>query len=248
MNSAGKKGKNQVNISIIIAAKNEAENIDGLIESLKKLDYPIELFEVIVVDDNSTDGTFDILKSKTNTFKNFSVIESKSLNVSGKREALSFGIRNSKYPFILITDADCRPETKWLKVYSNKFSLGYDLFFGIAPFYQRDKLVNNIACFENLRGFFLSFTMASLGLPYTAAARNFGFTKKAFESLEGYSKTKDTLSGDDDLLLREAVKNKMQIGLVTESGSVTTPIFILRLTASRKSRSSSPLKVSFVLE
>ena len=219
MNDAGKKGKNQVNISIIVAAKNEAENIDRLIESLKKLDYPTELFEVIVVDDNSTDGTFDIFKSKTNTIKNFSVLELKSLNVSGKRDALSFGISNSKYPYILITDADCRPETKWLKSYSNKFSLGYDMLFGIAPFYQRDKLVNKIACFENLRGFFLSFTMALLGLPYTAAARNFGFTKKAFDSLGGYSNTKNTISGDDDLLLREAIKNKIKIGVVTESHS-----------------------------
>jgi cellulose synthase/poly-beta-1,6-N-acetylglucosamine synthase-like glycosyltransferase len=62
--------------------------------------------------------------------------------------------------------------------------------------------------------------MTSLGLPYTAAARNFGFTAKAFELLGGYSKTKDTISGDDDLLLREAVKNKMKIGVVTETDSL----------------------------
>lgn len=61
--------------------------------------------------------------------------------------------------------------------------------------------------------------MALLGLPYTATARNLGFTAKAFESLGGYSKTKDTLSGDDDLLLREAVKKKMKIDVVSESGS-----------------------------
>jgi len=219
MNGAGKNENNQVNISIIVALKNEANNINALIESIKSLDYPNEMFEVIFVDDNSTDGTLDILKSKTNTIKNFSVLESKSLNVNGKREALSLGISNSKYSYILITDADCRPETKWLKAYSKKFSLGYDMLFGIAPFYQREKLVGKIACFENLRGSFLSFSMTSLGLPYTAAARNFGFTAKAFELLGGYSKTKDTMSGDDDLLLREAVKKKMKIGLVTESGS-----------------------------
>ncbi len=91
--------------------------------------------------------------------------------------------------------------------------------FGVAPFYQREYLVNKISCFENLRGTLLSFSMASFGLPYTAAARNFGFTKNAFESLGGYSKTKDTISGDDDLLLREAVKNKMKIGVLTEAES-----------------------------
>ena len=91
------------------------------------------------------------------------------------------------------------------------------MLFGIAPFYQKKNLVNKISCFENLRSSVLSFSMASIGLPYTAAARNFGFSKNAFESLGGYSKTKDTKSGDDDLLLREAVKNKLKIGVVTRT-------------------------------
>ena len=102
--------------------------------------------------------------------------------MSGKREALSFGISKSKYPFILITDADCQPEKNWLKSYSNKFGQGYEMLFGIAPFYQHKNLVNKVSCFENLRSSILSFSMASVGLPYTAAARNFGFSKNAFES------------------------------------------------------------------
>ena len=219
MNAAGKKENNQVNISTIIAAKNETENIDGLIESLKKLDCPAELFEVIVVDDNSVDDSLEKLISKSASINNFSFYDLKSIGKAGKREALTLGINNSKHPFILITDADCRPQRNWLKAYSKKFSLGYDMLFGIAPFYQHDRLVNKIACFENLRSSLLSFSMACLELPYTAAARNFGFTKKAFESLGGYSNTKNTISGDDDLLLREAVKKKMKIGVVTESGS-----------------------------
>lgn len=219
MSSAGKNGKNQVNISIIVAAKNESENIDGLIESLKKLEYPTELFEVIVVDDNSVDDTLKKLISNSASINNFSFYDLKSFGKAGKREALTLGINNSKHSFILITDADCRPERNWLKAYSKKFSLGYDMLFGIAPFYQRDKLVNKIACFENLRSSVLSFSMGCIGLPYTAAARNFGFSKKTFESLGGYSKTKNTISGDDDLLLREAVKKKMKIGVVTESDS-----------------------------
>lgn len=219
MNSEGKKENNSVNISIIIAAKNEAENIDPLLESLKNLNYASEIFEVIFVDDNSIDGTYDKLKLKTDSLDNFSVLKSSTSGVIGKRESLSFGIKNSKYPHILITDADCRPEINWLQSYSNKFNQGYEMLFGIAPFYENKNLVNKISCYENLRSSLLSFSMASFGLAYTAAARNFGFTKKAFELLGGYSNTKDTLSGDDDLLLREAVKRKMKVGIVTETGS-----------------------------
>ena len=219
MNGVGKKENNPVNISVIIAAKNEAENIDTLIESLKSLNYPSEMFEVIFVDDNSIDGTYNKLKSKTDSIENFLVLELKTSGMSGKREALSLGINNAKYPNILIMDADCRAEINWLQSYSSKFNQSFEMVFGIAPFYQKKNLVNKISCFENLRSSLLSFSMASFGLPYTAAARNFGFTKNAFESLQGYSKTKDTLSGDDDLLLREAVKRKMKIGVVTEPGS-----------------------------
>lgn len=219
LNGSGKNENNPVNISIIIAARNEAENIDRLIESIKSLNYPAELFEVIIVDDNSSDETLKKFQTKTKYIKNFSVLKLKSIGKTGKREALNFGISKSNYPYILITDADCSPQNNWLKSFSKKFQQNYDLLIGIAPFYQRNNFVNKISCYENLRGSILSFSMASLGLPYTAAARNFGFSKKAFESLGGYSGTTDTISGDDDLLLREAIKNKMKIGVVNETDS-----------------------------
>ncbi len=208
-----------VNISIVIAAKNESGNIDQLVDSLRKLDYPLEMFEVIFVDDNSTDETYARLKLQAESIKNFSVKDLKETGRSGKREALSLGIQNSKYPKILVTDADCRPEKNLLKSYSKKFEQGFDVLFGIAPFYQHSKLINRVSCFENLRNSIFSFSMASIGLPFSAAARNFGFSRNAFEALGGYSKTKDTTSGDDDLLLREAVKQNMKIGIVTEQES-----------------------------
>jgi biofilm PGA synthesis N-glycosyltransferase PgaC len=206
-------------ISIIISAKNEEANITSLIQHLKKPDYDSDKFEIILVDDDSSDDTFRLMKELTGLIQNCKVLTTKFSVSKGKREALSVGIKNAIYPYILITDADCRPGNNWLKSYSMKFEQGYDMLFGIAPFYQRLNLVNNISCFENLRSSILAFSMTSLGLPYTATARNFGFTKRAFESLGGYSKTKETKSGDDDLLLREAVKHKLKIGIVTRPDS-----------------------------
>lgn len=214
-----KNENDEVNISIVIAAKNEAGNIEQLLNTLRKLDYPANKYEMIVVDDNSADNTLEILNSQKVFQKNLVPVDLSSENKKGKRDALSLGISKAKYPNILITDADCIPQKNWLKSYSNYFSLGYDMLFGIAPFIQNKSIVNKIACFENLRSTLLSFSMASIGLPYTAAARNFGFTKEAFELLGGYSRTKDTLSGDDDLLLREAVKKKLKIGVITDKDS-----------------------------
>ncbi len=94
MNSDGKKEITPVNISIIVALRNEESNVDGLVESLSSLDYPQENFEVILVDDNSTDGTNGKLILKTNTLKNFSALESKTSGVKGKRDTLAFGIQS----------------------------------------------------------------------------------------------------------------------------------------------------------
>lgn len=210
---------NQKSISIIIALKNEEEKIETLIASLNELDYPAENLEVIFIDDNSTDGTYDNISEKIKGFDNFSVYQLRSENKSGKRNALELGISKSVHPYILITDADCEPQKDWLKAYSNKFTDGFDFLFGIAPFFREKSLVNKISCFENLRNSMFSIFAANIGLPYSAAARNIGFKKTSFEKVGGYSKTTDTLSGDDDLLLREAVKNNLKIGTVTAKGS-----------------------------
>jgi cellulose synthase/poly-beta-1,6-N-acetylglucosamine synthase-like glycosyltransferase len=217
--SDNKKGNNLENISVIVSAKNEAKNIETLVNQLKNLNYPPDKFEVILVDDNSTDETIRLMKDFTTSMPNCKVLSIKLPGSAGKREALSVGIQKANYPYILITDADCHPESNWLRSYSLKFEQGYEMLFGNAPFYQRQNLVNRISCFENLRSSILSFSMASIGLPYSAAARNFGFTKKAFETIGGYTKTKETKSGDDDLLLREAVKQKLKIGIVTQPDS-----------------------------
>jgi biofilm PGA synthesis N-glycosyltransferase PgaC len=208
-----------VNISVIISVKNEQGKIKKLVDTLNNLIYPKKNFEIIIIDDNSSDSTLEELIKNTEGFQNFSIKELKPEGLSGKRNALTFGIQNSQYPYLLITDADCHPQKYWLQAYSEKFKAGYDVLFGIAPFYKEKHLVNRISCFENLRNSLLSFSMALFGFPYTAAARNFGFTKKAFEAIGGYLNTKDTLSGDDDLLLREAVKSKLKIGVVSATDS-----------------------------
>ncbi len=82
--------------SIIVAVKNEEEKIETLLRTLTKLDYPAELFEVIFIDDNSKDGTFDSVSQKINGLKNFSVLKLQSENKSGKRNALELGISKSR--------------------------------------------------------------------------------------------------------------------------------------------------------
>lgn len=208
-----------INISVVISAKNEKQNISNLIKSLDNQIYDKSLFEVIIIDDNSSDDTFKLTNELIKEKENFSIIRAQQKPFPGKKGALTIGIEKAKNDFIMITDADCVPEKSWLKTYSGIFSKGNDFVFGAAPFIKENSFVNSLSCFENIRIHILTFTMAIIGIPYSAAARNFGFKKSSFEKIKGYSNTLETLSGDDDLLLREAVKNKMKIGLATAKDS-----------------------------
>ncbi|MEE9431152.1 MAG: glycosyltransferase [Melioribacteraceae bacterium] len=215
LNQQSYKKNNQLKLSVVIAAKNEQENLETLITSLNKLNFPKENYEVIIVDDNSEDTTLLLARQLTLPHSNYTVVTTSVKKYGGKRGALQIGIELAKNPYIVITDADCEPESDWLLEYSNKFHQGYDFLFGIAPFRMAYSITNKLSRFENLRSHILSLSFANIGLPYSAAARSFGFRKKSFNMIEGYKHTTETLSGDDDLLLREAKKNNMKIGTIT---------------------------------
>lgn len=204
-------------VSVIIAAKNEAVNIPNLISALLNQNYSKDNFEVIIVDDNSTDNTFKIAEETINDLHNFRIIKAENKVYKGKRGALDIGIKLAKHPYILITDADCEPVKEWINSFVNKFMDGHEFLFGIAPYSATKSITNLVSRFENLRANIIVFAFAKLGTPYSASARSFGFSKVAFTKIGGYKNTTETLSGDDDLLLREAVKNKLKIGMVTNS-------------------------------
>lgn len=211
--------RNQIQFSIIVTAKNEENNLENLFSALSKLEYDRDKFELVFVDDNSTDNTYSLAIELSSKLSNCKIIKPTSKIFAAKKGALAVGIQSSKFPFIVITDADCMPENEWLNAFSKCFNNGLDFVFGVAPFYQSSKSINKISCFENLRSSILTFSFAKLNFPYSAAARNFGFRKGAFEKIGGYSNTIETLGGDDDLLLREAVKHKLKIGCVTNPRS-----------------------------
>ena len=205
--------------SIVVAAKNEERNLPNLISSLAKLNYQKDNFEVIIVDDHSSDNTFFITEELLPTFDNFKIVRALNKKYEGKRGALDYGISLAKYGNILITDADCIPETNWLKRFNGKFISEDDFVIGIAPFIQKKTLINKLSCYENFRSTLLTILTGYLGIPFTASARNLGFKRKSFEEIGGYKNTTDTLSGDDDLLLRQAVKNEKKVGILTSKDS-----------------------------
>lgn len=205
---------NYLYLSVVVAFKDEETNLAQLISAIDEQVYPKDKFEVILVDDGSRDNSFQKAIDLTKTEKNYKVIKAENKKYAGKRGALDSGISRAKHPYIVITDADCIPAKNWLLGYSEKFIQQNEFIFGSAPFVQEASMINRISCFENLRSTILTFVSAKLGIPYSAAARNMGFEKAAFDKLGGFEQTLQTASGDDDLLIREAAKRKLNVGTI----------------------------------
>ena len=97
-------------VSVIIACRNELQNLKSNLQFIINQQYP--QFEIIIADDNSTDGTSDYIAELAKTFPNIKLVENKE---SGKKSALSNGIRAASYEHLVFTDADCRPATEhWI--------------------------------------------------------------------------------------------------------------------------------------
>lgn len=243
-----------VNLSIVIAAKNEENNITRIINSLLNQHFPKENYEIIIVDDNSEDSTFEVANSFSIEYKNVKVLKAENKKYNGKRGALQIGIDNSLHDFILITDADCVANNGFIKSYSDMFQRDYDFLFGISPIIQNNLLANKIACFDNLWVHILTFSFTNIGLPYSAAARSFGFKKISFDKISGFKNTTDTISGDDDLLLREAVINKLNVGTVIHENSFvfteskkTFPEFLNQKSRHTSTSNYYTLKIKLIL-
>ena len=103
-------------VSVVIPARNEANNIIQCLEKITAQNYPLELFEIIIVDDCSSDETVSLIKDfiDKSSFKNISLIELSLQQSAHKKRAVSEAVKVAKGDLIITTDADCRMRTEWI--------------------------------------------------------------------------------------------------------------------------------------
>ena len=190
-----------VTISVIIPARNEEKNIGLLLEALKKQTYPADLFEVIVVDDHSTDSTARITQGFS--FVKLIRLEEDSIN-SYKKKAIETGIAAATGELIVTTDADCIPPANWLKTIA-ACKEEYNAVFIAAPvvFSTNNSLLQ---VFQSLDFLVLQgITAASVHKKIHSMCNgaNLAYEKKAFEAVNGFSGIDTIASGDDMLLMHK---------------------------------------------
>ena len=236
-------------ISIVIACKNEAKNIETLINSLANLQYPKELYEIIFVDDNSDDDTFEILYS-------YNLKVFKSTN-HGKKAALQTGINNSSFDWIALTDADCIVHQLWLK-YINYFihkNNKTNMFIGYSPELYSETVTHpshfrlSTAEFRYFKQIAIAINYAAttiIGLPFSCTGRNLVFEKQSFYKVGGFEGLYHYQSGDDKLLLKRFKEKRKNITYLPYPPVYTIPVAKALLQA-QNTRRFSKFKMSSIL-
>lgn len=187
-------------LSLIICAKNEEQNIKNNLEFF--LNQKNVHFELILVNDHSTDGSKELLDELSKKHKNLKVLEfTERAKMKGKKAALDYGIRNSSNNKIIVSDIDCIPASShWLATLASPLERN-ELILGYSPFMKVKGITNKLSRWENFSSAITSFAFARLKRPYLGLGRNMAYKKEAFLSVGGFSSHKELASGDDDLFV-----------------------------------------------
>jgi len=197
-------------ISVIISAKNEAENLKKLIPLLLKQQY--KAFEIIVLDDKSTDDTYDYTIELEHKEENFKLvrIDSTPDHINNKKYALTLGIKAAKFDYLVFTDADCQPAGEyWLEEFSHGFTSDKIKFvLGYSQYFRKKGLLSMFINYETILTALHYVGIGLLGNPYMGVGRNIAYRKSFFLKNNGFGKYQGVVGGDDDLLVNQYANRK----------------------------------------
>lgn len=209
--------------SIVICARNEDDNLMEFLPRILEQDYP--QFEVVVVNDCSFDNTGDVLKEFASRHANLRIVTIKEDEYysHGKKVALMMGIKGASNEHLLLTDADCKPNSKdWLKNMMAHFSGETEIVLGYGAYEKQKGFLNKMIRFDTfvIALQYLSFAIARR--TYMGTGRNLAYKKSLFFKLKGFASHYHVESGDDDLFVNEAANKKnAQVELSIESHTVS---------------------------
>lgn len=213
--------------SIIIPARDEAENISALLQSIFQNNYPSHLFEVIIVDDHSTDNTAEIVKQWQLTYQNIQLIHLKEYvnaeTIAYKKLAIEIAIQQAQYNWIVTTDADCIVPQQWLINLNAYILQNPTKQFIAAPvsFIPNQKLsgIFQVLDFLSLQG--ITAASVSAGLHTLCNGANLAYSKTIFKAVDGFANINQIASGDDMLLMQKIKRlNPTAIGYLFATSSI----------------------------
>ncbi len=191
-------------VSVIVPARNEGNNIGACLQALAAQQYPKDRYEVLVVDDNSRDGTAEVVSRFVKDCGNVRLVRAaeKSFLSSPKKNAILCGIQESTGEVILTTDADCIPPPGWISGMVRCFEPRVGAVAGFSPSLVGSSLKQRLIELESVCFALVSAGAIGIGGAISCVGRNFGYRRKVFEEVGGFGSTGGVVSGDDDLFLQ----------------------------------------------
>jgi glycosyltransferase involved in cell wall biosynthesis len=189
----------------VVCARNELANLTELLPLLNDQQYP--LFEVLVMDDRSTDGTKPFLENEIADLSRvrFIRIDREHEHVTPKKYALTIALKKAIYSTVLLTDADCRPaSTDWLAgMVAPLQTDAKEISLGFSPYDYQPGFLNLLIRSETLLTAVHYFSLALAGKPYMGVGRNLAYRTSVFFDNKGFYTHKNVVGGDDDLFINE---------------------------------------------
>jgi biofilm PGA synthesis N-glycosyltransferase PgaC len=191
-------------VSVIISARNEAKNLTENLPSILEQKYPD--FEVVVVNDCSFDASETVLSEFKDTYPNLKVVTITEHDrfKTGKKFALTLGIKAAKNEHLLFTDADCKPASEnWITRMAANFTTPVQIVLGYSPYNKTSNFLNLFVRFETIKSAINYLSAALNGDAYMGVGRNLAYTKTLFFGAKGFAAHMHILSGDDDLFVNQ---------------------------------------------
>lgn len=209
-------------ISVVICARDEAENLANFLPGVLVQQYSTT-HEIVLVNDNSEDESRYLLEEFKKSFKNLNIVtltqDAKMIN--GKKFPLSMGIKSSKYETLLLTDADCVPASEnWMQLMQDGYDDNIEIVLGYGAYKKKPGLLNKLIRFETFQTALQYFSYALAGMPYMGVGRNLSYKKDVFFRNKGFSSINQMPSGDDDLFINQ-VANKKNTAIVIDKDAHT---------------------------
>ncbi len=218
-------------LSILVCARNELDNLRELLPLLLQQDYPAAL-EIVLIDDRSRDDTYLYAQQLAQYYPperfRLVTVAHTPASFAPKKYALTLGIKAARHEHLLFTDADCRPASpQWAARMQAGFGAGGGggagaaLVLGASFPAPNPGFLNRLVRYETLVTAAQYLGFAQQGRPYMGVGRNLAYTRAAFRATKGFASHIRRLSGDDDLLVQDAVSQGLQAVVVADPPAQT---------------------------
>lgn len=202
------KQSSEIPVSVLIFAKNEAENLQKIIPNIIQQKYTA--FEIVLINDASKDNSLEVMQSFKLNHTNIKIIDVKNTEAfwGNKKYALTLGIKAATHEHLLFINPGSKTISKfWISKMSQHFNVDKTIVLGYNKYKQENSILNLLVRFETLLTAVKCFGYTKLGAPYRALGGNLAYKKSGFFKVKGFINHMNIKSGENDLFIQDAANN-----------------------------------------